>query len=178
MLPLAPGPTSSLLSVRIKQGQDDVELCSYWVMRDSPHGGWWVWVCDSKSACVPETQSKVSKGWIGMMMILITTLEVFSPGKCGLQRATLQGYEICAKRIFLPVCFCKYIWVLSVDDYDETVYLLSFHNLWKSPSSSWDYKSRNICKSLFHFISSKLLMTYGAFLQYSQLFSMGSNYSL
>lgn len=64
-----------------------------------------------------------------MMMILIITLEVFSPGNCGLQRATLQGYEICAKRIFLPVCFCKYIWVLSVDDYDEHYLFIIFENL-------------------------------------------------
>lgn len=60
---------------------------------------------------------------------------VMSPGNCGLQRATLQGYEICAKRIFLPVCFCKYIWVLSVDNYDEhanslfIIFFIMFENL-------------------------------------------------
>lgn len=53
------------------------------------------------------------------MMILIMALEVFSPGDCGLQRATLQGYKICAGIIFLLVCLCKYTRVLSVDNYDE-----------------------------------------------------------
>ncbi len=42
MLPLAPGPTSSLLSVGAKGGQADWEHCCDWAQHWEIHGGWCV----------------------------------------------------------------------------------------------------------------------------------------
>lgn len=51
MLPLAPGPTSSLLSVGVKRGQADWEHCCYWAQQWEVHGGWCVCVCVPTFKC-------------------------------------------------------------------------------------------------------------------------------